>query len=178
MKGIRLGAAVVAFVLTCAVAWPQSQSQGTIQDKGGKAQTTLQEAGACGDLSPLDTGGPCRNSVPAVVDVPNKAAQSGDAKSQGEINQRAQSYDLHEAVGQGGSSDNLSVPAPHEEVGVAAPKTGGGDKRANRNGVLTGAYAGYVAMSVFGFGFLGLLFAAGGGYLFGNHVWKMEHPSS
>ena len=77
------------------------------------------------------------------------------------------------------SNDDMAAPnSVHTEVGVPAPKPKSSDKRASRNGIVTGAYAGYVAMSVFGLGFLGLLFAVGGGYLFGNHIWKMEHPSS
>ncbi|HVC09426.1 MAG TPA: hypothetical protein VNH15_05760 [Elusimicrobiota bacterium] len=75
-------------------------------------------------------------------------------------------------------ANSLTVPAPHEEAGVPTPKPKDPQSaNANRNGMLFAGYSGYLAMSLFGFGLGGLLFAAAGGYLFGNHLWHVENPS-
>ena len=140
----------------------------TIQNSG----TARQAQGAVANADHAMDGTPSENHANA-----SSVSEENDlARKMGEAGRQLALRDSKATEGSGspGSSyftdSSISVPAPKS--------TGSKDHREGRAGTVWGAYSGYVAMAAFGMGFFGILFAAAGGYLFGSHLWHIEHPSS
>ncbi|MDE1976500.1 MAG: hypothetical protein KGI84_04485 [Elusimicrobia bacterium] len=184
MKRMGLGAFFAALFLFAGVGPARSQSANpSANDKSVAPKTapkvvlqhseTMQQAGAAlTNANRAVDGNTAPSEDPANASSVN--AVNGVARKTGQEERQLARNDSEETTEVGGSSyftdSSISVPEPKS--------TGPKDHREGRAGTIWGAYSGYVAMAAFGMGFFGILFAAAGGYLFGSHLWHIEHPSS